>query len=64
MFQRGQSVGLHTHGDIKKVAVCQVKPFKMVDREMFKNESKESTERRKVMLEDGLQDKVMDVSRT
>ena len=26
--QRGQSVYLHTHGDLKKIAACRVKPFK------------------------------------
>ena len=52
----GQSVWLHTHGNIKTVVVCQVKPFELVDRKMLKNESKESTKKRQVMLEDGLED--------
>ena len=27
--QRGQSVYLHTHGDLKKIAACRVKPLLM-----------------------------------
>ena len=56
LCQIGQSIWLLTHGDVKKVAACRVKPFQLVDRESLKNESKESAERRQVMLEDGLQD--------
>ena len=32
LCQRSQSVWLHTHGDLKKVATCRVKPFELVDR--------------------------------
>ena len=39
LCQRGQSVWIHTHGDIKKVAACRVKPFQLVNRE-----NKERTE--------------------
>ena len=46
LCQRGQSVWLHTHGDIKKVAACRVKPFQLVDRELLQNESEESAEKR------------------
>ena len=56
LCHRGQSVWLHTHGDIKKVAACQVKPFQLIDREAVKNESEQEAEWRQVMLEDGLQD--------
>ena len=56
LCQRGQSFWLHTYGDVKKVATCQVKPFQLVDIESIKNESVEAVERRQVMLEDGLQD--------
>ena len=31
LCQRGQSVWLHTNGDIKKVAACKVKPYELVD---------------------------------
>ena len=50
LCQRGQSVWVHSVGDIKKVASCKVKPFQLVDRERINNSSKE------VMLEDGLED--------
>ena len=43
---------LHTHGDLKKVAACRVKPFELVSRD----ESGESTSEKEVMLEDGLED--------
>ena len=56
LCQRGQSVWLHTNGDIKKVAACRVKPFQLVDRKLLETESEESAEKRRVMLEDGLQD--------
>ena len=32
LCQRGQSVWLHTNGDIKKVAACKVKPYELIDR--------------------------------
>ena len=51
LCQRGQSVWVHTIGDIKKVAACKVKPFQLVDR----NSIKDSVSK-KVMLEDGLED--------
>lgn len=51
---RGQSVWIHTNGDVKKVVACWVKPFQLVDR--AKNESEENAEQRQVMLKDGLQD--------
>ena len=52
--QRGQSVYLYTHGDLKKIAACRVKPFELVDTD----EQTISTENNKeVMLEDGLEDK-------
>ena len=42
---------LHTHGDLKKIASCQVKPFELVER------SEESwLVSKEVMLEDGLED--------
>ena len=37
LCQRGQSVWLHTNGDIKKVAACKVKPYDLVDTENLKN---------------------------
>ena len=47
--QRGQSVYLHTHGDLKKIAACRVKLFKLLDRD-------EESASKEVMLEDGLED--------
>ena len=46
--QRGQSVYLHTHCDLKKIAACRVKLFQLVNTN--KDVSKE------VMKEDGLED--------
>ena len=54
LCQRGQSVWLHTTRDIKKVAACKVKPYKLVDREENKDMDKKVS--KKVMLEDGLED--------
>ena len=42
------------NGDIKKVAVCKVKPYELVDRR--ENEDKNDKVSKKVMLEDGLED--------
>ena len=53
LCQRGQSIWLHTNGDIKKVAACKVKPYKLVDREAIKESGKEVS--KPVMLEDGLE---------
>ena len=53
--QRGQSVYLHTHGDLKKIAACRVKPYRLVERD---EQSATSTtgSGKAVMLEDGLED--------
>ena len=42
----------HTHGDLKKIAACCVKPFELVERE----EQSVSSKTGNVMLEDGLED--------
>ena len=49
--QRGQSVWLHTNGDIKKVTACKAKPFELIDR--TENKNKEVSN--KVVFEDGLE---------
>ena len=49
VFQRGQSVYLHTHSNLKKIAACRVKPFKL----LYWDEESAST--KEVMLEDGLE---------
>ena len=56
LCHRGQSVWIHMHGDVKKLAACRVKLFQLINREAFKNESEQDAEWRQVMLEDGLQD--------
>ena len=57
LCQQGQSVWIHTNGDIKKVVAYKVKPFQLVDRESIKDVSKEGDAvSKKVMLEDGLKD--------
>ena len=50
--QRGQSVYLHTHGDLKKIAACRVKPFRLVDCAGMED----SAPVKEVMLEEGLED--------
>ena len=52
LCQRGQSVWLHTNGDIKKVAAC--KPYELVVRK--ETEEKDKRVSKEVMLEDGLED--------
>ena len=47
--QRGQSVYLHTHGDLKKIAACRVKPYELIDTESTQSNTRE------VILEDGLE---------
>ena len=47
LYQRGQRDWLQAHGDIKKVAACQVKPFELVDRELLKDESGEYAEKKR-----------------
>ena len=54
LCQRGQSVWLHTNGDIKKVAACKVKPYELVDRK--EDEEKDKWVSKEVILEDGLED--------
>ena len=62
LCQRGQSVWIHTNGDIKKVAACKTKPYELLDMESPESpkppESQESQDKKKriVMLEDGLGD--------
>ena len=31
--QQGQIVYLHTHGDLKKIAACLVKPYELIDQD-------------------------------
>ena len=50
LCHRGQSVWIHTHGDVKKVAACRVKLYQLMDREAVKNESDQNAEQRQVML--------------
>ena len=61
LCQRGQSVWIHTNGDIRKVVACKVKPYKFIDRESeeYKRQIDHDTKggkkiSRRVMLEDGL----------
>ena len=48
--QRGQSVYLQTHSDLKKIAACRVKPYELVNTDGNTHNTKE------VMKEDGLED--------
>ena len=59
LCQRGQSVWIHTNGDIRKVAACKTKPYELIDRESqeYKHQVAQDTmKKKKVMLEDGLKD--------
>ena len=63
LCQRGQSVWVHTNGDIRKVAACKVKPYELIDRESEEYKKQVELEKKggkknskKVMLEDGLRD--------
>ena len=51
LCQQGQSVWVHTIGDIKKLVVCKVKQFQLVNRESIKDSVSMM-----VMLEYGLED--------
>ena len=55
LCHRGQSVWIHTNGDVKKVASCRVKPSKLIYRKLGNDDSKENDDNQ-VMLEDGLRD--------
>merc|ERR1712240_947318 len=48
--QRGQSVYLHTHSDLKKIAACRVKPYELINTDERTYNTKE------VMQEDVLED--------
>ena len=54
LCQRGQSMWLHTNGDIKKVVTCKVKPYQLVSREGDKDDVDAIS--KNIMLEDGLKD--------
>ena len=58
LCQRGQSVWIHTNGDIKKVAACKVKPFELIELESQDISDSHAHDKKKkvVMLEDGLSD--------
>lgn len=56
LCQRGQSVWLHTHLDLKEVVACRVKLFKQIDCTSIDTISETVDERRQVMTEDGLRD--------
>ena len=52
VYQRGQRVYLHTHGDLKKIAECRVKPFQLVDCAGMED----SAPSKEVMLKEVLED--------
>ena len=49
--QQGQSVYIHTHGDMKKIAACRVKPFELIDRD-----EDSALEKKEVMTKDSFKD--------
>ena len=50
--QQGQSVYLHTHSDLKKIAACRVKPFELIDQD----EDSVLEKKKELMTKDGLED--------
>ncbi len=59
LCQRGQSVWVHTNGDIKKVAACKTKSYELLVTESLEPpeyQESQDKKKRKVMLEDGLSD--------
>ena len=68
LCQRGQSVWIHTNGDIKKVAACKTKPYELLDLEpqntqdspdsqiTVPDSQSQGKKQKMVMLEDGLSD--------
>ena len=56
LCQRGQSVWLHTNGDIRKVAACKVRPYELIDTQDSQDSQSQSKKKKVVMLEDGLAD--------
>ena len=53
---RGQSVWLHTNGDIRKVAACKVRPYELINTQDSQDSQSQSKKKKVVMLEDGLAD--------
>ena len=45
LFLLGQSVWLHSHGDVRKVATCHVKPYKLLDRDTIKDKESEKNKK-------------------
>ena len=61
LCQRGQSVWIHTNGDIKKVAACKTKPYELLEVESqntqdFPDSQSQDKKKKVVMLDDGLSD--------
>ena len=55
LCHRGQTVFLLANGEIKKVAACKVKPYKLVER--YKEDDCTCVKpKKKALLEDGLED--------
>ena len=46
LCQHGQSVWLHSHGDVRKVATFHVKPYELVDGEIVKYDKSELKKRK------------------
>merc|ERR1712098_830569 len=52
IYQKGNAVFIHSNGDVKKVAVCKVKPYELKERTKKKKEEKRDEERCPEIIEE------------
>ena len=52
IYHKGNAVFIHSNGDVKKVAVCKVKPFELKERTEEKKEEKRDEERCNEIIEE------------
>ena len=52
IYQKGNAVFIHSNGDVKKVAMCKVKPYELKERNEEKNEEKRDKERQNKIIEE------------
>ena len=52
IYQKGNAVFIHSNGDVKKVAACNVKPFELRERIEERKEEKRDEERCPEIIEE------------